>query len=169
MDLTQLFRDGLLNQMVVLSFMWVIEYCLVIIAVLCDLYSGVQKAKRLGVVRSSYGYRRTIDKTSRYFNILFGLSVLDLIQLGAIWYLNGFEDYDLPLFIWFTTIGVIFVCFIEVKSIYEKAEDKQRFIEVGELAGKIITDRANMEKVAEHFGNYLNDTDENKEEDSKKE
>ena len=37
-------------------------YMLVFMVVGADLWSGVRKAKRRGEVRSSYGFKRTVDK-----------------------------------------------------------------------------------------------------------
>ena len=55
-------------------------YFLVIIAIIADLWSGVRKAKINGVARSSYGYRRTVDKIARYYNVLMALTVVDAMQ-----------------------------------------------------------------------------------------
>ena len=63
-------------------------YMLVFMAVGTDMWSGVRKAKRRGEVRSSYGFKRTVD---RYYNLLIALTVVDCMQMGGVWYLDG--DY----------------------------------------------------------------------------
>ena len=37
-------------------------YLMVLLAIMADLWSGVRKAKKNGIARSSYGFKRTIDK-----------------------------------------------------------------------------------------------------------
>lgn len=56
-------------------------YMLVFMVVGADLWSGVRKAKRRGEVRSSYGFKRTVDKLARYYNLLIALTVVDCIPV----------------------------------------------------------------------------------------
>ena len=49
-------------------------------------------------------------------------------------------------------IGALFLCFIELKSIFEKAEDKTRFAESALLAGKIIANKDDLKKLVEELG-----------------
>ena len=51
-----------------------------------------------------------------------------------------------------TIIGALFLCFIELKSIFEKAEDKTRFAESALLAGKIIANKDDLKKLVEELG-----------------
>lgn len=103
------------------------QYVLVLFAVIADLISGIRKARQRGEARRSAALRRTVDKIARYFNALLALSIIDLMQMGAIFYLRYLEDYlFLPLFPVFTVIGALGMALIEVKSIYEKAEEKER-------------------------------------------
>ena len=53
-------------------------YMLVFMVVGADLWSGVRKAKRRGEVRSSYGFKRTVDKLARYYNLLIALSLIHI-------------------------------------------------------------------------------------------
>ena len=50
-------------------------------------------------------------------------------------------------------------CLIEIKSIYEKAEDKEQFDKAGQVMGKIIINRENVEEIAASIKEYLNDND----------
>ena len=45
--------------------------------------------------------------------------------------------------------------FIEIKSIYEKAEDKQRFHEAGALLSDIAKNKTNVEVIAKSISEYL--------------
>lgn len=135
-------------------------YFLVIIAIIADLWSGVRKAKINGVARSSYGYRRTVDKIARYYNVLMALTVVDAMQMSSIWYLDTYYSYSkLPMFPFITLIGAIGICMIEIKSIYEKAEDKVRIENVGALAGKIITNKDDISEIVKSVVEYLNKPD----------
>lgn len=131
-------------------------YILVIMAILADLWSGLRKAKKMGVIRSSYGLRRTVDKISRYYNALIALSIVDALQMSVIWYLETYYNYCIPLLPAVTIIGAIGLCIIEIKSIYEKAEDKVRLEELGSVTGKIITHREDMQEVTKAIIDYLN-------------
>ncbi len=92
------------------------EYLLVLCAVLADLASGMRKA-----------LRRTVEKLATYYNALIALTVIDAMQMSAIVYLRVACGYgDLPLLPAMTLLGSIGIAIIEVKSIYEKAEEKEQ-------------------------------------------
>lgn len=130
-------------------------YCEVLLVVGADLYSGIMKAKRNGVMRSSYGFRRTVEKLSRYFNVLIVLTVVDAMQMTAVWYHDEFYSISLPFFPFLTLLGAIGLSLIEFRSIYEKAEDKVRFDEVGALAGKVLKNKDDIEAMAKAVGEYI--------------
>lgn len=134
-------------------------YILVLFAILADLWSGVRKARENGIARSSYGYRRTLDKVARYYNVLLALSVVDAMQMASIWYLERFYNMVVPMFPFVTLIGALGISLIEIKSIYEKAEDKVRIENVGALAGQIITNRDDISEIVKAVVGYLNKPD----------
>lgn len=134
-------------------------YILVLFAILADLWSGVRKAKKNGIARSSYGYKRTIDKIARYYNVLLALSVVDAMQVASLWYLEQYYALKFPMFPFITLIGAIGVCLIEIKSIYEKAEDKVRLENVGALAGKIASNPKDISDVVHAIMAYMNAKD----------
>ena len=59
---------------------------------------------------------------------------------------------SLPCLPYLTIIGALFLCFIELKSIFEKAEDKTKFAESALLAGKIIANKDDLKKLVEELG-----------------
>lgn len=128
----------------------------VLLIVLADLWSGLRKAKKNGVVRSSYGLRRTIEKLGRYYNVMIALMIVDSMQMTAVFYLSEFEKYDLIFFPFITLFGAIGLSLIELKSIYEKAEDKQRFHEAGALITSIAKNRTDIEEISREVYEYLN-------------
>ncbi|ASW74696.1 membrane protein [Chryseobacterium piperi] len=127
----------------------------VFLIVMADLWSGVMKAKKNNVSRSSYGFKRTVEKLGRYYNVMFALVVIDSMQMTCIWYLNEFHKYNIPFFPFLTLCGAIGLSLIELKSIYEKAEDKQRFHEAGALISAIAKNR-NFDQIARDVNEYLN-------------
>ncbi|WP_281225356.1 phage holin family protein [Flavobacterium aquiphilum] len=136
-------------------------YLSVLLGIFADLWSGIRKAKINGVARSSYGYRRTIDKIARYYNVLMALTVIDGMQISSVWYLDTYYHMtSLPMFPFLTLVGSIFMCVIEVKSILEKAEDKVRIENVGALAGKIITHKDDIGEIVKAVVEYMNKPEE---------
>ena len=103
------------------------QYLLVMIAVCCDLFCGAWWALKRGELRRSAAFRRTVDKLARYYNALFALSVIDVMQILSLNYLHFYSiALDLPLMPVFTILGAIAMAIIELKSIFEKADRKYR-------------------------------------------
>jgi hypothetical protein len=65
---------------------------------------------------------------------------------------------------YFTAIGALALCLIELKSIYEKAEDKVKMQigEVGSFAGSLIRNGRDMEAILSEIAKYLKKEDETK-------
>ena len=104
----------------------VAEYFLVLAAAAADLASGLSKARRRGETTRSRALRRTVDKLARYYNVLIVLTVVDAMQITAAVFLRTVEGYDVPTIPVFTLIGSLGMAFIEVKSIFEKGDDKEK-------------------------------------------
>lgn len=141
--------------------MWILFgiYILVLVMIMADLWSGIRKARSLGEVRTSYGYKRTVGKVAQYYNVLIALTVVDSMQMSAVWYFEQYYGNQLWLFPFMTLGGAFLLCLIEIKSIYEKAEDKVRLDKAGQVMGKIIINRENVEEIATSIKEYLNDKD----------
>lgn len=141
---------------------------MVLLAILADLWAGVRKAKKNGVARSSYGYKRTIDKIGRYYNVMIALTVIDAMQAASVWYLETYYQCAIPLFPFITLLGGVGIGLIEIKSIYEKAEDKVRIDNVAALATQVVSNRNNIDAIAKEVVKYMKkpeDTKENKKEE----
>ncbi len=103
------------------------EYVLVLCAVVADLASGLRKARRRGEARRSKALRRTVEKLATYYNVLAALTVIDAMQMAAVVYVRVACGYAaVPLLPVLTLVGAIGIAIIEVKSIYEKAEEKEQ-------------------------------------------
>jgi hypothetical protein len=75
-------------------------YTCVFLSVLIDLFFGVRRAKRLKIVRTSFGYRRTITKLTSYFGLMIMLSIADIVASVV---------FDMPYFTVIGAIGIVFV------------------------------------------------------------
>ena len=74
-------------------------YSCVFVSVLIDLFFGVKRAKQLKVVRTSFGYRRTITKLTSYFGLMIMLTIEGVQKV--------FGHLFLSLKIWpFTTLFI---------------------------------------------------------------
>lgn len=102
----------------------VMEYLLVLMAVLADLWSGIRKARQRGEARRSEALRRTVAKLGQYYNVMLSLTVVDAMQLGLMCYVRVACQWNAPILPVFTVFGALGIAAIEVKSIYEKAEQK---------------------------------------------
>ena len=135
-------------------------YILVLLMIFADLWSGVRKAKRLGIARNSYGYRRTISKMAQYYNLLITCTIINNIYKMLSWFLKTYYQTSLWLFPFITFFMAIVLCLIEIKSIREKAEDKVRFDRAGQVVQQVFINRDNLEEVAKTISNYMNEKSE---------
>ena len=106
----------------VLLFLWITVLGLIF----SDLWAGVRKAKKAGVYRTSDGYKKTIDKMARYYNMMLPLAMMDTAVNGIVFYLHYFYHYDLILFPWFSFVGTAYVAFVEITSIMEAHDVKEK-------------------------------------------
>lgn len=102
--------DTLRIKLAVVAIMWL----LVATAITLDLISGWRKAKRRGEARTSLGLRRTVSKTVLYYALMLFAFMFDCI---------GMFFYDEPCV---TLVAAAFLIFIEAKSIFEKAHNKEK-------------------------------------------
>ena len=132
-----------------------IIYVLVLFVIFLDFFSGIRKAKRRSEFRSSYGFRKTVDKICRYFNMILVITAIDAVQMIAIVQLNAQTDYTLPVLPILTFMGAMFVGFIELKSIYENSEKKEqaRIDDAGKALVEILGGK-NVHEMIEGLVNY---------------
>ena len=144
-----------MEKIIVLIWILFALYILVFFMIGADFWSGIRKAKKNGIVRSSYGFRRTVEKIKEYYNAMIALTIIDAMQVTALWYLETYYKYEIPMFPFVTLVGAIGLCIIEIKSIYEKAEDKQRFHEAGALLSSIAKHKTDIEEISKSVAEYL--------------
>jgi hypothetical protein len=113
---------------------WAILYACVFVSVLIDLFFGVKRAKRLKIVRTSFGYRRTITKLTSYFGLMLMLSIAD-IAASVI--------FKMP---YFTVIGAIGIVAVEAKSVFENIKkDEKNIAEVQKLLLKLFESKEELQ------------------------
>lgn len=101
-------------------------YIAILALILADLWAGVRKAKKRGEFRTSDGYKRTIDKIARYYNMTFAMSLIDVVQVAIIFFLYYFYEVDFWMIPWFTLFATGYVAWVEVHSIWEPADIKEK-------------------------------------------
>lgn len=146
-----------LSELFVVGWMLFGIYIEVFIMILADLWSGIRKAKVRREIRSSYGYKRTIDKIARYYNALIALTVIDVMQMGGVWYLDGYYGWSWPIFPIVTLLGALGISLVELKSIYEKADEKVKgdYKDVALLAAEIAKHKSDPADMIAALGEYL--------------
>lgn len=116
--MTQLFINSFLNKDYDILFqklqfvliLWVI----VLAAIIIDLVSGLYKAKQLGEIHTSFGFRRTVSKAIQYYGLMGFALMFDILASLFL---------SLP---YFSFACCVFLAFIEAKSVFEKAGEKDR-------------------------------------------
>lgn len=145
------------EQMIMLLFIIVLMLITPLVMIALDYWAGIRKARKRGEPIFSDKMKRTMDKVSRYYNGIFAMMVLDIIQISMFVFLhlyNGWGAWTVPVF---TLIAVGFVAAIEIKSIYEPADvkEKREKKDVIELAKAIAEHRNDPEEIAEAVAKYL--------------
>jgi hypothetical protein len=117
----------------------VLAFIIVLIAMMIDLASGINKAKQRGEVRSSWGLKRTLSKFIMYEGgMLIAFGVDALIYFSRLFELFRLSVIDgVPVV---TCLVGIFLLIVEFKSIREKSDKKTKkdFSEAGEIITKLL-------------------------------
>ena len=146
------------EQLIVLLFIVLGMLIIPLVMIALDYWAGIRKARKRGDPIRSDKMKRTVDKVSRYYNGIFALMVLDVMQISGFIFLhiyNGWGAYTFPVF---TFAAVGFVAVVEIKSIYEPADAKEskEMKEVAELAKAIAAHKSEPEEIAKAIAKYLN-------------
>lgn len=145
----------------IFSILEVIFFCWlsVGIAVFLDLYFGIKKSKQSGQKTNSYGMRKTFEKLTFYYALLFLCFCGDDVNpLG-----RYFEILSIPVISIMLTIAFLFT---EGLSIREKANQKQRKMvdkSIAQLMNIIIKNKDLIEELKEKTDNSIEKIEELKE------
>lgn len=146
------------EQMIMLLAVVMLMLITPLVMIALDYWAGIRKAKKRGDPIRSDKMKRTTDKVSRYYNGIFAMMILDVIQITMFLFLhiyNGWGAWTVPVF---TLVAVVFVAVIEIKSIYEPADVKEQRekSDVIELAKAIASHKSDPEEIAKAIAKYLN-------------
>lgn len=135
-----------------------ILYIIVLGLIFADLWAGVRKAKKRGEFRTSDGYKRTIGKISKYYNMMFAVTLVDAGQVALIFFLHFFYGYDIPMLPLFTFVGAGYIAFVEIRSIREPADikEKKQQDDFKRMIVNIARDRDHPEQVMSDIIEALN-------------
>jgi len=112
---------------------------IVLMAMIVDLFSGLQKARQRNEVRSSWGLKRTMTKFITYEGgLMIALGVDMLIHISHLHQLLRIEHLQGVPFV-MCMVG-IFLLVVEFLSVREKADEKTKteFSRVESLASKMV-------------------------------
>lgn len=117
--------ENLKRMLAVVLILW----SLMIVAVLVDLWSGVEKAKARKEYVNSGGFRRTFAKVGEYWRVLAMLLLVDIIG-------NIFPWYSFPFA---SVLGTVAVIAIEFRSVIENLREKHSAAaQIPDMIGRII-------------------------------
>jgi len=118
--------EGRIGTLIVCGFVILIFYIVALGLIFADLWTGVRKAKQRGEYRTSEGFKKTIGKINKYFAMHFAMTLVDAMQISLLYMLYREYCYDIPMLPIFTLIGVCYEAFVEIKSITEPADIKEK-------------------------------------------
>lgn len=128
-----------------------------ILFIIFDLWAGIRKAIERGEKITSNCLRNTFIKISRYYNALLALLVIDCIHMAGCWYVEAYYEYNILVFPFVTLVGAIGVGIIEVKSIFEKADDKikRQTVDVALLVRELAKHTSDPAEIAKALVEYM--------------
>lgn len=106
--------EGDIESLKIKAFYIIIICTCVLISMIIDLFAGIRKARNKGEICTSYGLRRTVDKSIRYFSLLMLCILMDVISSLII---------QMP---YFTIISGLFLVGVEVLSWFEKGDKNDK-------------------------------------------
>ena len=160
-----------MNELIIMGIILFFIYIAVLLFILADLWSGIRKAKKAGIKIKSDKLKRTADKIARYYNVLLALTVVDALQLVSIWYVNLHGGHSIIMFPWVTLLGAFGIAGIEIKSMMEGIEEKEKkdAQEMFKLLIGVLKNSSNPEAVVEKVEEFIEETKNEKDEQRTKE
>ena len=92
------------------------------------------------------------------------VTIIDMVQMIAVWSFNTQSSAMLPTLPIFTFVGSIFISFIELKSVWEKNDKKEKakMQETANLIQNLLKDKTTVDGLSALLG-YLNENKKEKE------
>lgn len=152
-----------LKTLIWLVVMIIVDYAAVITAIMIDFRSGVLRARRRGIPRTSKGYRRSVDKAARYLVTLLASSAIDAMLVAAAMLFRSTMGWAIPVFPLFTTLCAIVLSLIEGKSVMENTQRRADFTSAAASAADMLSDKelqrmiANLNRLLKAFNDNSNE------------
>ena len=108
-------------------------YTGVFLSVIVDWVVGVRRARKLKIMRTSYGYRRTITKLTGYFGLMMMFSITDVVASVV---------FKMP---YFSVAGAIGIVLVEAKSVFENLKQQEK--NIAEVQRLLLTFSENKEEI----------------------
>lgn len=118
--------EGRIGTLIVCGFVVLLFYIVALGLIFADLWAGVRKAKQRGEYRTSEGFKMTVGKVNKYFAMHFALTLVDAVQISLLYLLYHEYGYDIPMLPVFTGLSVLYEAYVEIKSITEPANIKEK-------------------------------------------
>ena len=141
---------------VILSF-----YIVALGLIFADLWSGIRKAKQRGEFRTSEGFKMTVEKINKYFAMHFAMTLVDAVQISILFLLWHEYGYDIPMLPIFTFLSVCYEAFVEVTSIMEPAniKEKKQQEDFKRLLQQVLTEGSMRERLIKMIEDSKTQTD----------
>lgn len=137
----------------ILGIVWALFSLLVFVAIGVDLVSGWRKATLRHEAHTSYALSRTITKILMYQGSMVITGCIDIVltvcRVAELLHMDVLQH--LPVI---SGLMCIMLCLVEIKSVYEKAEDKsrRRIKETAEILGNLLRN-TDLEKLKQKTEN----------------
>ncbi len=118
--------EGRTGTLIVCGFVVLLFYIVALGLIFADLWAGVRKAKQRNEFRTSEGYKNTVGKINKYFAMHFAMTLVDAMQIALFYVLYREYGHDIPLLPVFTFISVLYEAYVEITSISEPANIKEK-------------------------------------------
>lgn len=118
---------------------YVLAYSAVFLSMVIDLAVGLIKARRLGFLLTSRGYKRTCDKALKYFAPMLCLSAVDIIASVV---------FSFPLF---TIVYGGYNVFCETVSVFETTRDKSEIFRMTAAMRRLMPENEALERILAAF------------------
>ena len=154
--------DDRITTIIVLGVIVFLFYLLTLGLIFSDLWAGVRKAKKRNEMRTSEAYKRTIEKINKYFNMLFALTLVDILQITLIFFIYYFYGYDIWMLPIFSFGGTLYVAFVEITSIMEPSDvkEKKQQEDFMRMLRKLVTENKDMKEKIVDILTQQNEKDE---------
>ena len=130
--LEQFVRDHLYVHLLLI----VLSVAAVLLAMAVDFFTGLQKARRRGVARTSQGLKKTAAKAAKYFTPYMVLVGIDLISCVVV---------PFPAF---SMLWAAYCVYCEFRSVREKSWQKAEIEKAGRTMSVIIENKEDIARLA---------------------